>query len=1362
MPNASTAEIDEIAKVAEAAEAEYRDKHLGLFSSHPYWLERGERVSRWLVVGSLCVLYLLVTYVWLRGSSLPGLLQRFAEWGGGAGGAIALALVMFAVGMLFGGSFAARWAIARSLDSDLAPGNHRGLGPVNPVIATLIAAAGFILPIVLTFGTWFPPELRLLGPVIALLPAATLCYLLPARRYQRFSFPWVTVGLLAILLLTLPAYAQVARWLAETLGPWFKPTLPELAEAGGWSGLIALILLGLSLLAFFRIALWYLFGRQPKQPVSVKPVQPESTVDPLDWARRLAGQHGLSPDALKWIQTDPRETVDWQQDSEFLDYFDGRVPTQDQHRVLRDFLYLADTALGPGQAGDASCGFDMLVEGPLGSGRSTTLDAIAMVSLLELGQRVVLMVPDEARVELTLKRIDGKIARLGLHPFILAGRLDPAWIQLDASPPPDIVVTTAENWEQQLPGIMTPGNAERDRVCRVMRLYSTVLVDDWTEHPMPVRLHLPFIIDKHRLLLEAALVPSARLFCFGRLSETGRGLVIDRLFGHGGITNPARQVARLRYRRELAAWSLDIAADKVNEAIDQIAEFLSTNAGQTVLIRSGIDEQEAARQTEEYRTRFVGAGITVCYCHDQVDGVVGELSSVVMRAAEGPDAVFAIRSRRSDEHLVIIRVRGVAEIESLRESTPLIIDRSGRGMAEAHLANILRFIDSRVPVAHRAWGQLGVSWNHVSALRTDGPPRPEIGRLLLDRPEGIPEAVRASRPYLQSLGAFVALDKEYRHFSTVDPNWIGEPQTPPWLVGSDRKFGTIAVGLPEPIDGGLHRGNTLTWKGNDGAALGRSQLQYADRLILHRRQVFCIASRRPDATGGLEALAARFRANGRDPVNPKFEVSWSLAPSADQSPPIELMTGFGGPMHGFMWTEQRHSGLGHRVSSTLLELCDDAGRPSHPGRFDFSYEAALRLLLLAPSAAIFERPDRFEAALRQWLSSELTWGTSNHGFLPGLTLALGRSIDHALPGSAFLGKFLVFRLDGEMARFARAIVWFVEPLGTGSTLSNAVYELFKADGAFVTLVGRMQQMLSGNWAGIWLEDRARFWLAHSKLPEVSEFERSLLVEMLGQANGGAVTQPPAEDGESLGPDRSDESFPVDEPGGDLDKTGSKAYEFRFRCPHCRATWTQAIEYRHQSHTIAHCGQPVAMLVPGQGDLFTTPRTLLAPWWPPGRDRPDGPIESQIRAVWALIAQRVEYVRDHHQFDGRTELWATPEWVWAQGRGDCEDHSTLMVAMLRALGRRSWLVWGMHGAEGHAWVQAEVDGSEILIEATLKGELPDRLPTLSEAAILSGGSYFPEAEGPARTDGETYDAWDGSRWLPVLMIDPEVMSSEHIA
>jgi transglutaminase-like putative cysteine protease len=181
-----------------------------------------------------------------------------------------------------------------------------------------------------------------------------------------------------------------------------------------------------------------------------------------------------------------------------------------------------------------------------------------------------------------------------------------------------------------------------------------------------------------------------------------------------------------------------------------------------------------------------------------------------------------------------------------------------------------------------------------------------------------------------------------------------------------------------------------------------------------------------------------------------------------------------------------------------------------------------------------------------------------------------------------------------------------------------------------------------------------------------------------------------------------------------------------------------------------------MLVPGLGDILTTPRALLGPWWPANRDRPEGAPGVRIRAVWEMIAQRVEYVHDRRQFDGQSELWAAPVWVWTQGRGDCEDHAALMVAMLRALGVRCWLVWGTHGAEGHAWVQAEIDGREILIEATSKVDLPERLPTPAEAAESSGATFFPTAEGPARTDGEAYDAWDGSRWLPMVMIEPELL------
>lgn len=1335
---------------------QYRDHRLGLFSSHPHWLERGGRILRWGLVGLLTAVYLAVTYVWLRGSPPGMMIARLLDWSTGWGGTIVLAIAAFAFGMMFYGSFATRWAIARGQREDLSAGGHQGLGEINPVLLVLVVVAGFVLPMVLTLGSFLPAELRLLGPVVAFLPVCLLAYLLPRESSQARRFPWVSGVLLPLLLWFAVLVVDVAIWLAREIGPWFEGLLPELSTGAGWHRLLAALALGCTLVGVFRLAFWYLsprqYGMRP-EPLSVADPSPES--DPLDWARQLATLHGLGTDALRVLQPDVRETVDFQPASRYARYFDGREPTQDQDRVMRDFMTLAQASVGPVRNGDASCGFDMLMEGPSGSGRSTTLDALALVSVLELGQRTAIMVPDESRVSLSLRRLEEKIERLGLRPFIVPGRLHPSWIQSDEHPAPDIVVTTAENWEAQLPGLMAPGPEERRRVRRAMCLYSTVLVDDWADHPMPVRLHLPFIIDKHRLLLESALMPSARVFTFARLSETGRGLVIDRLFGHSGMTDPARQAARLRYRKSLKAWSLDIESDAPAQTIDRIAEFISTNAGPAVLLRTGIDEHEAARQTEEYRTRFAGDRITVCYCHDQIDGIVGELSSIVMKAAEGPDAVFAMRSRRAEEYLVIVRVRGKAEIPSLTESTPLIIDRSGRGMAEAHLNNILRYIEPRVPILQRAWGQLGISPN-PAASSVPKADRKEAGRLILDRPDDVPEIARRVRPYLQTLGAFVALDQPYLHFQTVDCHWIAEPRALPWLIGADGRFGPYALGLPEPAEGGRHKGNVLAWKGNDGAILGRSQLQYVDRLIFQRTQVFCIASRRPDGTGGLEALATRYRANGRDPVHPKFELGWKLPVIDHGGRAISVHIGFGGPRHGFMWTESEACAAGLEVGTALLELADDEGRPSHPGRFEFTYEASARLLLLAPSLTTFESPDRFEAALSQRLGCGERWGTGHAAFLPATTLALGRSLEHALPSSSALGKILVFKADGELARYARAIVWFVEPLGTGSTLSNAVYELFKTEGSFVALVDRMQRMLSGGWPDIWLEDRARFWLAHSKLPEVRPFERALLEQMLAQAGGVGMAEPPTGN-DDPGETRSPE-LPLDQGASAAAGDDSvRSHDFRFRCPHCRATWVQTLENRNHSLTVPHCGQSVAMLVPGLGGRLLTPRALLTPWWPPGCERPQGGPEQQIRAVWRMIAERVDYRSDHQQFSGRSELWAPPEWVWSQGRGDCEDHSALMVSMLRELGVRSWLVWGLQGAEGHVWVQAEVDGREVLIEATMKGTLPDGLPTPAQAAVLSGSSYFPQSNGPARTDGETYDAWEAGRWVPVLMNDPEVLT-----
>lgn len=90
--------------------------------------------------------------------------------------------------------------------------------------------------------------------------------------------------------------------------------------------------------------------------------------------------------------------------------------------------------------------------------------------------------------------------------------------------------------------------------------------------------------------------------------------------------------------------------------------------------------------------------------------------------------------------------------------------------------------------------------------------------------------------------------------------------------------------------------------------------------------------------------------------------------------------------------------------------------------------------------------------------------------------------------------------------------------------------------------------------------------------------------------------------------------------------------------------------------------------------------------------------SRLREAYNYVTLNIRYVLDVKQW-GYPEVWAMPDETLKRGLGDCEDLSFLLCSLLHALGVRSRVVFGEWKGRGHAWVEAWVDSTGGILEAT---------------------------------------------------------------
>ena len=90
---------------------------------------------------------------------------------------------------------------------------------------------------------------------------------------------------------------------------------------------------------------------------------------------------------------------------------------------------------------------------------------------------------------------------------------------------------------------------------------------------------------------------------------------------------------------------------------------------------------------------------------------------------------------------------------------------------------------------------------------------------------------------------------------------------------------------------------------------------------------------------------------------------------------------------------------------------------------------------------------------------------------------------------------------------------------------------------------------------------------------------------------------------------------------------------------------------------------------------------------------------EVRRLFEYVRDRIRYV---HDIAGVETLQTPPVTIDLEA-GDCDDKSTLLAALLAAIGYRSRFVavgYRMPNAYEHVYVEANVDGSWIPLDATV--------------------------------------------------------------
>ncbi len=1053
--------------------------HLGPGSSHP-------SAQRWLRVRIQLAAALPLLGLLLAGLFAAADHRALLDWARNApevATAVACAAV-FLLSALLSLALSARWS---EVKVERRIRGSRRWDFLDPRVVAIAFVLGVLGPVLLARSPALPPSLRFAFQLFAFFPMVGLMFALQfARRpdakgaaLQRpilFALLTLVLALLGVTVAHDLALAWDRAELAETLRrviPFYQSA--ERPFIGALVGVpIAFTLYSLWQLwrfdfsdsearerreraagtgfwqAIKRFFLW-LFGRLPaasRSDGAGQRVAPGGG-EPPAWLEDLRDRPpaGSVISKAERVESLPR-TSPMSNREDLRPLFGGDLPTADQAEFIDALQDSFSTMLEARGRGAGHVSPDLLLEGPLGSGRTSALIAAALHAVLVRGQRVLLLVPDDERAGIACRRIMHRVDAMHLTHHVVAERVTSNGVArwLTGEPLPEILIASLGDVEGHLFGSGTTQEPAFGRLSRLLQLLEVVLVDDLTEFDPRERSHLPFLLDKQRLLLESELLALQAVVCCPPLTRTARPILGRRLFA-GGEFQSGRGCVELRQRETGGAWVVTVHADDPGPAVEELVRQCLARGLETVLLRPGIDELERERQHRRLTEREPDARLTILSHLDQaVGGALESVEVAFYHLALEEDPCLALNLFLGDEETVLVRVaaRSQPDAPVPTRVTPILASRAAKPLQVAHLRSIGRFLAPATPVPLRVWGRFGVNPDDLPRVSLRSPPD-LLYRLDLP-PSDVPiEAcawvegdARAAQPV--RIERIAADTHRLLRDGATDAFFVGPPQPDARATEQRRAVWLDRETGRERAEEDLARVLAFQFR-SEGNVYGANRLvKRGERVEIHEED---------------------WHGNGYDKYLPVLKLQWQIPE------PVSVESLMSSAEIGLGWYDLRLPASmpsapdaegTTRVSGSIVGLLDDLGRQSDVQSVSFEYEANVSLLLFDPPAldphALSERVAGFVNG---------GWSTRDgdgRRFLPMLSCALGHATSVLTPGLNHFARLVAFAPGSQAADAPGAVVFVLEPATSGRTVMATLHRLLRDDEARGELLERARWCLT--------------------------------------------------------------------------------------------------------------------------------------------------------------------------------------------------------------------------------------------------------------------------------------------------------------
>jgi hypothetical protein len=1125
------------------------EHRLGPLSSHPYF---ALRKSRWLFHLPMAALLPLFIWLVLKGINLDFRAIVGVTQGRGWGVIAFLCLFVFLAAMAATAILSLRASLVLSAEGNNPFREEASPGKI-PAQSIAVLCGGavltgllfFVLPKLIPAGVVDPAKANKYAFIAVLLPygltLALFDWFTPGRRSSTvWPMLFLTELLIAGLFFTVSARAEwalqfiVLANLAKlpVVGPWLAGLTGTVAQ-----GVFRMAGTGVLFACVWTLGKWTLSGF-PEEGNEAKPKEREKEKTPLlrrawRWIKNCfrfgrsdaEKTTGSGPQAPEWFEAMceslttalpktvikpptplPECKIDnpspLATDRSRNQFFGGLTPTKDQLKAVNLFRKRNVESLAEDD-GRTRTGMDLLLEGENGVGKTTALMACALESLLVRGERVAIFVPDSTTRAKVITILNQALEGAACHFFFNASALTEGSAQAWLEAPqdfPDILVCVPEDWEEVFFGraCNVAGRSEENKPLdnrHLLRAWvqsiSTVMVDDvvsseWTSEQVA---HLPFLIDKQRLLLATAgrclqvLATSAK-----PPHDAIRNTVISRLFATDAIPKATESFMTLRAWRQFVPARAQVDCLSVEPVLFHLVRRGLRLKKQVVVYLPEGDPKLREDARKEFLRRMesfwfdtpdgAGEGANpldlspdrfriVCHLNEQISGLIDtdEDRILIFEGKLEKDIVFPqLASRFGSARTVVFAVNCVAPDPMHREAMtntrqpvgyPLFVAREAVPMLAAHLRSATVFLQVGAPIPRDALSVFGI---RPAGLVPEGKPldgrewtRNPVLRFLIDPGDAVANKEGSAAEGIWPMACFAPAESEKREVTVPSEN-----------VDCD---GAVKFGASYHID---ETGRALVfgqssdqsesmrsarWNGPKGEEIAQVDLAFLDELVIARGDTrFWCRVPEWDTKARLVLTADPSRRLGNEPVIPFWAIRlvplFGAAASIDGGKGLAL--GVRGPWQGspsrVQVVELFLGKTGAKVEMSTAQVPAFSARVSikgtmTPGRdkrslfgqaVEFEYSAAVTALLLN---VILPEENR-AAAISELLARAWDTGAkSEQGeFWPELTLGLQTGLKQFAPRLTNFCRLAAFRLLKPGATGSGAVVFFIEPQGTCGTV----------------------------------------------------------------------------------------------------------------------------------------------------------------------------------------------------------------------------------------------------------------------------------------------------------------------------------------